>query len=139
MDKKENKRRIYVEKGRIPEERVNVFGEDWADRYGKRHGNIVFGFMLITGGIILLFNTAGILPWTVWDYIWRFWPLLLILWGLQIILGVNKVSILFFDLVSIILVIMVALFAIYQVNPGFMALPGQLTGLFTLIRKGMFR
>jgi hypothetical protein len=43
--------------------------------------------ILIGLGIILLLNNLGILEWSVWEVILRLWPVLLIAWGLDLIIG----------------------------------------------------
>lgn len=48
-------------------------------------------FFLFVGGMLLL-NSLGIVSWNVWGYILKFWPLLIILVALQIILGKSKIS-----------------------------------------------
>lgn len=42
--------------------------------------------LIVLGGIFLL-NNFGILPWGVWTSVWKFWPVLLILIGLEFMLG----------------------------------------------------
>ncbi len=44
-------------------------------------------FFLIGLGVIFLLNNLGILPWGIWINLWKFWPLLLILIGIEIVLG----------------------------------------------------
>ncbi len=56
---------------------------------GHHHGSGIFGLALLLVGILFLFNSISILPWNVWQYIWPFWPALLILVGLRIIFGHN--------------------------------------------------
>ncbi|MCD6119319.1 hypothetical protein J7K50_05715 [bacterium] len=54
---------------------------------GKRHfaGRMTFGVLIICAGITLLLNTVGYLDWCVWDTLWRFWPVLLITAGINVI------------------------------------------------------
>lgn len=42
---------------------------------------------LVLLGIVFLLNNFGILSWDLWQNLWKFWPVLLILFGLEIILG----------------------------------------------------
>jgi hypothetical protein len=63
----ERKRRVRPEQGR----RVSLVGP----------------VILIGLGIILLLNNLGILEWSVWEVILRLWPVLLIAWGLDLIIG----------------------------------------------------
>lgn len=46
--------------------------------------------ILIAVGIIFFLNNLEIVPWGVWGSLWRFWPILLILLGINIILGRTK-------------------------------------------------
>jgi len=44
-------------------------------------------FLLIGLGLVFLLNNFGILPWAIWINLWKFWPLFLILIGIEVILG----------------------------------------------------
>jgi len=57
------------------------------ERRPHRHGRgFVFPIFLIVVGVLLLLQTLGVLPWDLWATLWRFWPVLLILLGLSIVL-----------------------------------------------------
>ncbi len=43
--------------------------------------------ILICVGVALLLCTTGVVPWTVWASVWRFWPVLLIIWGISAVFG----------------------------------------------------
>lgn len=47
---------------------------------------LINGLVLVVLGAVLLMNTMGYLPWTVWDAAWSYWPVLLVGLGLQIAL-----------------------------------------------------
>ncbi len=48
--------------------------------------NRVFeGFTVVAIGVILLLNTTGFLPWSVWLHVLMLWPLLLVAAGLELI------------------------------------------------------
>jgi hypothetical protein len=51
----------------------------------KRRPGYIGPLLLLTIGFILLFNNIGILPWGIWGSMWRFWPVILILFGIQIL------------------------------------------------------
>jgi len=51
----------------------------------KPRPGLIGPLMLITVGVLLLLNQAGALPWRVWGILWRFWPVVLILIGLDIL------------------------------------------------------
>jgi len=53
----------------------------------RRQKDFVGPIILIVLGVLLLLNTTGVVPWEAWESLWRFWPALLILWGISIIFG----------------------------------------------------
>lgn len=44
----------------------------------KKNGSLVWGVILIVFGVLFLLDQFDI---DVWDAVWRFWPVILILWG----------------------------------------------------------
>jgi hypothetical protein len=98
---------------------------------GHRSGSIS-GMIFIIWGILLLLNTLNIVPWTVWDYIWPFWPFILIFCGLRIIFGFARW---FVNLIRLIVIILVGLFAIYQVMPTLLSnLPPVFYRIFDIMK-----
>ncbi len=63
--------------------------------------------ILLAIGFILLFNNLGIIPWGIWMTLWRYWPVILILTGLEIIVccGDSKVTYLMAVLLGIIIIL----------------------------------
>ena len=58
------------------------------DRPGQhRRVSLVGPVILIGLGVVFLLNNMGVLAWSVWDVIFRLWPVLLIAVGLEIILS----------------------------------------------------
>lgn len=53
-------------------------------------GKIFGGLLLVFFGVILFLNNFGIIDWTFWYYLLRFWPALLIIWGLLAITGKSR-------------------------------------------------
>jgi hypothetical protein len=53
----------------------------------RRRGSIVFPSLLIVVGGLLLLQNLGILSGSIWGTLWRFWPVVLILLGLEVLLG----------------------------------------------------
>lgn len=45
------------------------------------------GILLIIAGVVLLLQMLDVLPWDIWWNIWRFWPVLLVMLGVGILLG----------------------------------------------------
>jgi len=44
-----------------------------------------WGTFLIFLGVVFMLQTTGVLPWTLWGTLWRFWPVALILMGVGIL------------------------------------------------------
>lgn len=70
-------------------------------------------FLLIILGAIFLLNNFGVLPWSVWTNLWKFWPVILILIGVEYLIG-QSVSL----RTTIILIILIFLIpVIVAINP----------------------
>jgi hypothetical protein len=46
----------------------------------------IFGILLLFLGVVFLLQNFNILPWGLWQTLWRFWPVLIIIIGLTILL-----------------------------------------------------
>lgn len=57
----------------------------------RRRGGVAGPVILICVGIVFLLNNLGLLPWDVWDTLWRAWPVVLILIGLDLLIGRRSV------------------------------------------------
>lgn len=57
------------------------------DEQKRRRVSLVGPVILIGLGIVILLNNMGVLAWSVWEVIFRLWPILLIAAGLEIILS----------------------------------------------------
>ena len=53
----------------------------------KRSRSFFWPILLISGGILLLLSNLGIVTWSTWNLIWRFWPLVLIAIGIDVLFG----------------------------------------------------
>lgn len=103
-------------------ERVEVFDRQWDwNKENNRHhdGGYFFGVILILIGVFLIFNSLGYISWNVWNYVWPFWPLLLVIWGIQIILGRNQFSRFIVGVITLIALGLVLLFGVTRVNPAY--------------------
>ena len=49
-------------------------------------GVSIWGIFLLFLGIVFLLQTLNILPWSLWVTLWQFWPVLIIIIGLDILL-----------------------------------------------------
>jgi hypothetical protein len=47
---------------------------------------VFWGFVLVLVGVLFLLSNFGVLPWDVWNGLWRTWPALLIVWGASVLL-----------------------------------------------------
>lgn len=86
------------------EVRRNTNGEEVKDKhheyhvhkhyYGHehRHGGGMFGLLLLFVGVTLLLTNMGLVSSEFWQFVIPFWPILLVLLGLKIILGRNWFS-----------------------------------------------
>lgn len=71
---------------------------------GRRGGSLVIPLLLILLGILLLLDSLGIIPGVDWATLLKFWPLILIAIGVEIILG-RRVSCAGIFLLGIVVVI----------------------------------
>ncbi len=62
-----------------------------SSRENRRHGGLVGPVILIGLGIIFLLNNLGYLSWSVWETLFRLWPILLVAAGLDLILGQRSI------------------------------------------------
>ena len=53
----------------------------------RRATSFVFPLILVVVGVVLLLNNLGVLPWSVWVALGQLWPVLLILFGVDLLLG----------------------------------------------------
>ena len=54
--------------------------------------NYSWAVFLVLVGILFLLNTTGLVGWGIWEYIVRFWPVMIILIGIKIILGNSVIA-----------------------------------------------
>ena len=53
----------------------------------RRLGIPVFALLLVLVGGVLLLQNLGVIPWELWLELWRLWPVLIIAFGLNLIVG----------------------------------------------------
>jgi hypothetical protein len=75
-----------------------------------RAGGLVGPVLLIGLGLIILMNNLGVLNWSVWDMLFRLWPLILITIGLDFLIGRRSVWGSLLALVLIVAVFIVGVF-----------------------------
>ncbi|MGC9358590.1 MAG: LiaI-LiaF-like domain-containing protein [Anaerolineae bacterium] len=57
-----------------------------SNEYRRRTG-LVGPVILVTAGILLLLNNLGVLNWSIWNILFRMWPVILIAAGLDLLVG----------------------------------------------------
>jgi len=94
--------------------------DEWR-QWRREHGrhDPVGPLIIITIGVIFLLNNFDILPWSIWNSIWRFWPVLLILWGIQIILGRSRLASIITSIIGALLLAFIIAMAVASVNSDF--------------------
>lgn len=73
----------------------------------KNEKDIVFAVFLVFVGTVFLLNTTGVISWGIWMYLFKFWPVFLILGGIQIIFGKSLITNIILGVVSFILFFLV--------------------------------
>lgn len=76
----------------------------------RKQKDFVGPIILIVLGVLLLLNTTGVVPWEAWESLWRFWPVLLILWGVGIVFGRGS------PIGRIVVLALLALFIVFAVS-----------------------
>jgi hypothetical protein len=61
--------------------------QQWKGRSRRHGGSIVGPVILIGAGIVFLLNNMDVLPWSIWNQVWRLWPIVLIAIGLDLVIG----------------------------------------------------
>jgi hypothetical protein len=120
----------------LPSEHVTMFSDEWYEDGGQRHrGDIKFGIILILAGTILVLNNSGVIPWAFWDHVWKFWPVLFIIWGIEAVLSFSRLTKLLGSLISLAIIILIFMFAAHEVNPGLVGfLPPELNQVFNFMK-----
>jgi hypothetical protein len=116
--------------------RVTLFGEDLTSRPEKKKkkelsdykkeirdcskrdckSSAAWGFTVLSTGIILLMNTLGVITWDIWQYIWPFWPIILIFLGIDIILGKGLIAKIISSIIAISAILVITAYALMMVE-----------------------
>ncbi len=88
----------------------------------RRRVSLVGPVILIGLGVVFLLNSMGVLAWSVWDVIFRLWPILLIAAGLEIIL--SRLSA-WGSLLALVLTVVIFAGALWLLEPDAQAVAGE--------------
>lgn len=64
--------------------------------------------LLMAAGFILLFNELGSLQWDTWGSLWRYWPVILILFGMEIIARHTGSDVMYFAIIFLSIILIIA-------------------------------
>lgn len=78
----------------------------------KESKSYTFPIVLVFVGLLLLANNLGLISWQVWLHLWRFWPVIFIVWGVQLIAGRHIIGRILAVVVSVIFLFSVFALAI---------------------------
>jgi hypothetical protein len=87
------------------------------------HGGFVWPILLIGAGVLFLLNNLGMVDWSVWAALLRFWPVLLIAVGLDILVGRR------FPVGSVLLGLALIAFLVLALSGGLSGLPATSAAL----------
>ncbi len=82
----------------------------------RTSGDMVWGIFLITVGSLLLLNFLDILPWIFWESVINFWPVLVVLFGVTIVVGNSPIARIFVLLLTLSIFAFVIMFGLKQSN-----------------------
>lgn len=82
-------------------------------------GNFLTAVLLVLAGIILLLNNFNLIPWNVWNTLWKFWPVVLIIWGLEAISGKKVWGRIIVIFIALIILSFITAFSVSKVNQDF--------------------
>lgn len=71
--------------------------------FRKRHhdGGPTFGLVVLFAGILFLLNNLGLVPWSVWNELWKFWPVVIIIIGIRMLAGKTLIARIVFSLLTV--------------------------------------
>ena len=88
-----------------------------ADRRRPRRGSLFFPLILVAAGVVLLLSNLGVVPAIAWSQLVRFWPVLLIALGIDVLIGRPSLGSTLGAVVGTCVILALALSAIYLFGP----------------------
>ncbi len=87
----------------------------------RKHSSHLGAFFFIFIGLVLLLSNLGLLSSDVWNQLWKFWPLLIVLLGVQMLFGKSSLGRLMVTLLT--LFILAGVLAYVLISNGLLVLP----------------
>ena len=142
MDQKENRLK--------DEPRINIFNEDidsWSkeehtedkNTYVHRHrhehrGGSIWGLIILFIGVFILLNNLRVIPENIWMFIFPFWPIILVLIGIRMIIGKGKIASWSIFILTLILLCIIFVNAWqqsnYETSPGIYPMVGHFNSFY---------
>ncbi|NTU73203.1 hypothetical protein HGB07_03470 [Candidatus Roizmanbacteria bacterium] len=94
---------------------VSMFGQE-VNEQNEGRSNILGGVTFLVSGTLLLLNNMNVIPWGIWEHVWKFWPVIIIFIGLNFILGGNRFSRLIVGLLALITFLLIVVNGLVQVH-----------------------
>jgi hypothetical protein len=92
---------------------------DWHHDHDHDHhheGGLFFGMVVLFAGVVALLYTMGLVSHAFWHAIVPFWPILLILWGVSIILGRHWFARFIMFLLTLVFLVAVILYGLVKTD-----------------------
>lgn len=86
---------------------------DWSSR-------IFWAFLFIFAGTLLLLNNFGLVAWDAWLSLFRFWPVFLILIGLQLVFGRSLIGKVVLPILTLLIMLVVGAIVIMTSSDGWL-------------------
>lgn len=75
------------------------------------------GLILIALGIIFLLTNFGLVSWSIFGFLWHFWPVLLILAGLKMMASGSQLGRALVEIITVFAVAYILLYALFITSP----------------------
>lgn len=78
--------------------------------------SVVWGLILVIVGFVFLLINTGLVSPSIWQYTLQYWPILLVIAGLQTMMGEGKIGRLITGVVTIMSLVLIFLIAMVKSN-----------------------
>lgn len=79
--------------------------------HSRSGGNPITAVVWIGLGVIFLLNNFGVISWSIWESLWRFWPIFIIIYGFELMAGGSRLLLFFVALLAAVLMALAVLTA----------------------------